>query len=86
MFITDNEYGEFIIISDNVYKNSIELGEGIFLKYIENVNQGKSYKLVDINGETFEEIFEEIMPIPIVKVPTLEQRMEALETLMMGVI
>ncbi len=86
MFITDNEYGEFIIISDNVYPNSIELGEGIFLKYIENVNQGKSYKLVDINGETFEEIFEEIMPIPIVKVPTLEQRMEALETLMMGVI
>ncbi len=86
MFITDNEYGEFIITSDNVYKNSIELGEGIFLKYIKNVNQGKSYKLVDINGETFEKIFEEIMPIPIVKVPTLEQRMEALETLMMGVI
>ncbi len=86
MFIKDNEHGEFIITSDNVYKNSIELGEGIFLKYIENVNQGKGYKLVDINGETFEEIFEEIVPIPIVDVPTLEQRMEALEAALMGVL
>lgn len=78
MFITDNEHGEFIITSDNVYKNSIELGEGIFLKYIENVNQGKSYKLVDINGGTFEDIFEEIVPIPIVEVPSLEERVLSL--------
>lgn len=78
MFIKDNEHGEFIITSDNVYKNSIELGEGIFLKYIESVNQGKSYKLVDINGETFEEIFEEIIPISIVEIPSLENRVLSL--------
>jgi len=81
------ENGEFLLTtSKDLYEDTIEINEEITAKYFESIKMGKAFSIKDINGETFEDIFEEIVPLPIQEVPSLESRILALENLMMGVI
>ncbi|WP_346877556.1 MULTISPECIES: hypothetical protein [unclassified Clostridium] len=87
MFIKLLNDGAFMVLeNEQLYKGDRRINEEISNMYIQYLEQGKHYKIKNINGATFEEIFEEIVPIPIVEVPTLEARLTALEALMMGVI
>ena len=69
--------GEDKLISDDIYN-----------RFFEEQTKGKSLKLKDINGETFEEMFEEYQPIndnlddqPISETDELKQRIANLEAM-----
>lgn len=65
------------LISDDIYK-----------RFFEEQVQGKSFRIKDINGTTFEEIFEEYQPInedlenqPLSETEELKQRVAQLEAM-----
>ena len=64
MFIVNPmENGEFFLSDTNEgFEVSKELTEEVYTKLQAYRNQGKVYKLKNINGTTFEEIFEEYKP------------------------
>lgn len=64
MFIVNPmENGEFFLSETKEgYEVSKELTEEVYTKLQAYRNQGKVYKLKNINGTTFEEIFEEYIP------------------------
>lgn len=69
------ENGEFLLVNyKDLYEDMIEINEEITTKYFEYIKIGKAFSIKDINGETFEDIFEEIVPLPIVEIPSLEDR------------
>lgn len=81
--LNDNQ---FIFCKENLYENMVQINEDMSKRYLQEIQSGKVFKLININGSTFEELFEEVVPIETPKVPNLEERLAALETLMMGVI
>lgn len=64
MFIVNPmENGEFFLSETKEgYEVSKELTEEVYNQLETNRSQGKVYKLKNINGTTFEEIFEEYIP------------------------
>lgn len=81
------ENGEFLLVNyKDLYEDMVEISQEINAKYFESIKMGKAFSIKDINGETFEDIFEEIVQLPIQEIPSLESRILALENLMMGVI
>ena len=64
MFIVNPmENGEFFLSDTNEgFEVSKELTEEVYNQLETNRSQGKVYKLKNINGTTFEEIFEEYKP------------------------
>ncbi len=73
------ENGEFLLVNyKDLYENMIEIDEEITSKYFESIKMGKAFSIKDINGETFEDIFKEIVPLPSVEIPSLEERVLAL--------
>lgn len=64
------------------------ISDDIYNRFFEEQSQGKSFKLKDINGETFEEIFEEYQPTnddleeqQLSETDELKQRIAKLETM-----
>lgn len=64
------------------------ISDDIYNRFFEEQAQGKSLRLKDINGTTFEEIFEEYIPInddleeqPISETEELKQRVAQLEAM-----
>ena len=64
------------------------ISDDIYNRFFEEQTQGKSLRLKDINGETFEEIFEEYQPInddlneqPTSETEELKQRIAQLEAM-----
>lgn len=64
MFIVNPmENGEFFLSDTKEgFEVSKELTEEVYNELEANRNQGKVYKLKNINGTTFEEMFEEYIP------------------------
>lgn len=64
------------------------ISDDIYNRFFEEQTQGKSLRLKDINGTTFEEIFEEYIPIsdnldeqPLSETEELKQRVAQLEAM-----
>lgn len=64
------------------------ISDDIYNRFFEEQTRGKSFKLKDINGTTFEEIFEEYQPVnedlndqPSSEIEELKQRIAELETM-----
>ncbi|GEM_PF-1588189 len=73
------ENGEFLLVNyKDLYEDMVEISQEINDKYFESIKIGKAFSIKDISGTTFEEIFEEIVPIPIVEIPSLEERVLSL--------
>lgn len=71
--------GTFLLTTfKDLYEDMIEINEEITTKYFEYTKIGKAFSIKDIDGETFEDIFEEIVPLPSVEIPSLEERVLAL--------
>ena len=78
--------GETFGFKDSKYNiitdTDIKISDEVYNKYFELHNIGHEFKIKDANGTTFDEIFEEIVPIQIVHVPSeIELRISALENL-----
>ena len=54
--------GNFGFREEKVLENDVQISDEIYETFILNQEQGKEYKIKNINGATFEEIFEEIPP------------------------
>lgn len=48
-----------------ILETDVEISGEIYNRFFELQNQGKQFKVKNINGSTFEEIFEEVIPEPI---------------------
>lgn len=89
MFIVNPmENGEFFLSDTNEgFEVSKELTEEVYSELESNRKLGKVYRLKNINGATFEEIFEEYIPeIVIDNTPTMEDRIKALEMALLEVL
>ncbi len=69
------------------------ISDDIYNRFFEEQTQGKSLKIKDINGTTFEEIFEEYQPInedleeqPLSETEELKQRVAQLEAIVQALL
>ena len=69
---------------NEILLTDVKISDEIYNKYFEESTKGKCFKILDINGETFEDIFQEVEfvlpPLPKTKVDILQERVDALET------
>lgn len=72
LFIDEaGDYGFKVSGIHDINDDDVELDEAIYERFFQEQSSGKSFILKDINGTTFEEIFEEIIPgPPVVDDPT----------------
>lgn len=71
---------------ENLYENMVQINGDITTKYLQGIQSGKVFKLKNIDGTTFEEIFEEYSPVLTTQPPSQEERILALEALMLEVL
>ena len=81
--IIDNKIGFKISDIHTILESDISISDEIYTRFFDEQKIGKQFRILDINGLTFEEIFEEYTPdpIPIEKslVEILQDRVVALE-------
>lgn len=65
-----------------ILDTDIAISKEIYDRFFMEQSQGKQFRILNINGSTFNEIFEEIIPEPIPLLPTTEERLSLLETAM----
>ena len=61
------------------------LSDDIYNKFFEMQGQGKEYKLLNINGNGFEEMFEEIIKGISPAVPSMDDRLSAMESVISAI-
>lgn len=57
---------------NNVLETDLLISDEIYNEFLENQSQGKEYKILNENGITFEEIFQEIQPAGLTPLQELE--------------
>ncbi|MGJ0908840.1 hypothetical protein CF065_18920 [Clostridium sporogenes] len=50
---------------NRILETDIEISEGIYNKFFEEQAEGKQFKIKNLDGKTFDEIFEEVIPEPV---------------------
>ena len=73
-------------LKEKISENDIVVTDEEYKKFIENQKNGFEYTLKNIDASSINEAFELIKAHEDAKKPSIEQRVAALETLMMGVI
>jgi hypothetical protein len=71
-----------------ITENDVLISDEIYSKYFEYQKQGKQFKIKDIKGNTFDEIFEEVTPVIVPQMLSIEDRVSSIEsalTAMLGV-
>lgn len=64
---------------NTIKETNVPIDNGTYNKFFELQSQGKQFKIRNINGETFEEIFEEIIPEPVEETPQEPSPIEKLQ-------
>lgn len=62
---------------NTILETDIEISDELYNKYFELQAQGKQFKIKNINGITFEEIFEEYIPEPVPQEPSEVDKLKA---------
>lgn len=55
---------------NNILSGDIKITDDIYTHFFELQSQGKQFKIKDMNGTSFDDIFEEYTPEPVPHVPT----------------
>lgn len=58
-------------INKDIEDNEVLIGDNIYQQWLDS---NKIYRVNNLNGSTFDEIFEEYMPDPAASTPTIEQQ------------
>lgn len=77
----DGTYG-FKDNSNQILTADVEIADEIYNKFFEMQSLGKIYKVKDINGATFEDIFEEILPVPISQADLIKSQLAELDNVL----
>lgn len=84
LFLSEEGFGFKSNDINEISDTDIPISEEVYQKFFEMQSQGKQFRVLNPNGTTFPEMFEEIAPIidvaPIM--PTDRERIEELENLM----
>lgn len=65
LFTLDESFGFKDSDINEILETDIQISNEIYNKFFELQSQGKQFKIKNINGFTFEEIFEEVIPKPV---------------------
>jgi len=89
IFITENNgFGFKDNIANVITNTDVQISDEIYNNFFEMQSQGHQYKILNINGDTFEAIFEEVIPeiqtIPLG--PSLDNRVSAIEEALLNMI
>ena len=61
---TDKDFGFKHSDANEILETDVEITDENYNKFFELQSAGKQFKVKNINGVTFEEIFEEYIPVP----------------------
>lgn len=61
---SDNEFGFKDSDVNSIEEIDVEISDQIYNRFFEEQSKGKQFKIKNINGVSFEKIFEEIIPEP----------------------
>lgn len=64
---------------NKILETDIEIKEEIYNKFFKEQAQGKKFKMRNLKGKTFDEIFEEVIPVPVDPVPVEPSQIEKLQ-------
>lgn len=64
---------------NRILETDIEISEGIYNKFFEEQAEGKQFKIKNLDGKTFDEIFEEVIPEPVEPIPSEPSPIEKLQ-------
>lgn len=62
IFQTENDFGFKCDEVHDITETDVEISDELHQQFLDEQSQGKSFRLKNINGITFEEIFEEYVP------------------------
>jgi hypothetical protein len=92
IFRNDNDFGFKCSEIHEIIESDILISDEIYQQFFSLQCLGKLFRLKDINGTTFEEIFEEYQPDnddsenkPLSEIDLLKQRIEELEALIASI-
>lgn len=89
IFITKNGFGFKMDGINEILPTDIQISDVVYNRFFELQSQGKQFRIRNINGTTFEEIFEDIIPIPAEpqpQIPSMEDRIAAVEEALLNMI
>jgi flagellar capping protein FliD len=64
---------------NEILEDDIEISEDIYNKFFKEQAKGKQFEIKNITGETFEEIFQEVIPEPMEATPVEPNPIEKLQ-------
>lgn len=79
IYLDKEEFGFKDDEINNIEQTDIEISEGIYNKFFEEQAQGKKFKIRNLEGKTFDEVFEEVIPEPVEPVPVEPSPIEKLQ-------
>ncbi|MBE6055845.1 hypothetical protein [Clostridium sp.] len=65
IYLDKEEFGFKDDEINNIEQTDIEIKQEIYNKFFEEQSKGKQFKIKNLEGKTFEEIFQEVIPEPV---------------------
>ncbi|WP_251860385.1 hypothetical protein [Clostridium sp. Marseille-Q2269] len=79
LYIDGEDFGFKDSKTNKILETDMAIHDGIYNRFFQEQSQGKQFKIKNINGTTFEEIFEEVIPEPSDLIPVEPSPIEKLQ-------